>query len=181
MTVEFNQDYQLHETPDSDPGHSEVVDEQLNEDIEAWLSAENKWRAEEDLRKHMAEVQRDWEHFLRDSGRTSASLLKGVNRVYSTAETGAFFDKSNQWMYWGMRKNVFTYKDGSTIHPERVGGGGRRRFTLPVIREIALSCYRRGNLTEAQLEVVLTRIVMAASGDYTPQVPESKDSAKAAE
>ena len=125
------------------------------------------------------------------------NLLDGVERVYSTSEAARFFDKSNQWLYWGMRNGIFTYPpdtplsvDDVVIHrqtsargkvtaisqktltvvwdassleyevdpsevfklitPERIGKGGRRRFTLPVIRDIALSCYWRGNLSEDQ-------------------------------
>ena len=78
-------------------------------------------------------------------------LLDGVDKVYSTSEAARFFDMSNQWLYWGMRNNVFTYLDGTPIQPERIGKGGRRRFTLPIIREIALSCHRRGNLKQEGL------------------------------
>lgn len=78
-------------------------------------------------------------------------LLDDVEKVYSTSEAARFFDMSNQWLYWGMRNNVFTYLDGTPIQPERIGKGGRRRFTLPIIREIALSCHRRGNLKQEGL------------------------------
>jgi hypothetical protein len=75
-------------------------------------------------------------------------LLDGVEKVYSTSEAARFFSMSNQWLYWGMRNNIFTYLDGTPIQPERIGKGGRRRFTLPIIREMALSCHRRGNLKQ---------------------------------
>lgn len=121
----------------------------------------------------LAEVQRSWDEF-----RTKAAmrafgeevLLNGVEKVYSTAKAAGFFGKSNQWMYWGLRQDdpgaqVFTYKDGTPILPERVGKMGKRRFSLPIIREIALSCWRRGNLTEEELQEVMAKILLAEFGE----------------
>jgi hypothetical protein len=96
---------------------------------------------------------------------TNQELLAGVEKVYSTSEAAQFFGKSNQWLYWGMRNNIFTQPDGSKIEPERIGKGGRRRFTLPVIRDIALSCYRRGNLKEPELKDIMVKIARAEQGE----------------
>lgn len=96
---------------------------------------------------------------------TAQEMLAGVERVYSTSEAAKFFGKSNQWLYWGMRNNIFTQPSGATIEPERIGKGGRRRFTLPVIRDIALSCYRRGNLKEPELKDIMVRIARAEQGE----------------
>jgi len=92
-------------------------------------------------------------------------VLAGVEKVYSTSEAAKFFGKSNQWLYWGMRNNIFTHPDGTVIVPERIGKGGRRRFTLPVIRDIALSCYRRGNLKEPELKDIMIKIARAKHGE----------------
>lgn len=86
-----------------------------------------------------------------DAKPDEGKILDGVEKVYSTSEAARFFSMSNQWLYWGMRNTVFTYLDGTPIQPERIGKGGRRRFTLPIIREIALSCHRRGNLKQEGL------------------------------
>ncbi|QZE10494.1 hypothetical protein SEA_SCOOBYDOOBYDOO_177 [Mycobacterium phage ScoobyDoobyDoo] len=92
----------------------------------------------------------------------------GVQPFYSTTEAAQFFDKTNQWLYWGLRKEsngkpidpVFVYPDGTPIEPERVGDPkeGRRRFTLPIIKDILLSNYRRGNVEPDELKKVLRRI-----------------------
>jgi len=104
---------------------------------------------------------------------TDEELLSGagVEQVYSTNEVGDFFDRSNQWLYWGLRSEngkppVFQYEDGTPIVPERVGDPdlGRRRFTLPIIKEILLSAYRRGNVTPEELKKVLRRIRIAEMG-----------------
>jgi hypothetical protein len=141
---------------DDAPGGGEIVRYEDNE-IELATPAQIR-----------ADVQRKWDdfrvraisqHFDRDS------LLDGVEKVYSTSKAAAFFGRSNQWMYWGLRNGIFTYKDGTPILPERIGKGGRRRFTLPIIREIALSCYRRGNISEEELQDIMAKILLAEFGD----------------
>lgn len=72
-------------------------------------------------------------------------------RFYSTGEVARFFGKSTQWVYWGMRSGVFVHSDGAVIEPIRIGRGGRRRFTIPMLREMARACYRRGILAEDEL------------------------------
>jgi hypothetical protein len=104
---------------------------------------------------------------------TDEELLQeaGVEQVYSTNDVADFFDRSNQWLYWGLRSEdgkppVFSYEDGTPIVPERVGDPtiGKRRFTVSIIEEIALSAYRRGNLNPEQLKKVLKRVRIAKLG-----------------
>lgn len=92
-------------------------------------------------------------------------LMAGVEKVYSTAQAAEFFGKSNQWLYWGLRNNIFVDVTGEAIEPVRIGKGKRRRFTLPIIREIALACYRRGNLKEDELKAILRKILIAEHGE----------------
>ncbi len=82
-------------------------------------------------------------------------------KFYSTSEAAKFFGKSAQWVYRGMRQEIFTYPKGSIIEPIRIGTGGRHRFTLPVLRDMARSCYRRGILSEEQAEAVLAQLARA--------------------
>lgn len=89
-------------------------------------------------------------------------------RFYSTGEVARFFGKSPQWVYWAMRTGVFTRPDGTAIEPMRIGKNGRRRFSLPVLREMARACYRRGIVGEDELLdllVVLERAEGEAQGD----------------
>lgn len=107
----------------------------------------------------------------------SEQALSGVDKIYNTEDAAAFFpgksgkdgkSKSDQWMYWGLRNKVFIYADGSPIEPKQISGKGKRnryRFTLPIIEEIALSCYRRGNLKEEELKEVFRRILIAKYGE----------------
>lgn len=115
-----------------------------------------------------ARVKKDWEDFRRKvvvDRLDPTALLEGVEKVFSTAEAAEFFGRSNQWIYWGLRNEIFTYVDGTLIQPERVGKLGRRRFTLPIIREIALSCYRRGNMSQEELESIMAKVLLSEWGE----------------
>ena len=90
----------------------------------------------------------------------------GVEPIFSTSEAAEFFDRSNQWLYWGLREHVFTHEDGSPIDPDRIGDPvkGRRRFTVPILKEIMKSSYRRGNVDQDQLKSIMRRIKFAEKG-----------------
>jgi hypothetical protein len=78
-----------------------------------------------------------------------------------TGDVARFFGKSVQWVYWAMRTGVFVQPDGTPIEPIRVGRNGRRRFTLPVLRDMARSCYRRGIVSEEELLDLLAVLARA--------------------
>lgn len=68
-------------------------------------------------------------------------------------------------MEWTNETGTLVFKYfADPIEPIRLGLTNRRRFTLPVIREIALSCYRLGNFKEDELKSVLKRIFVAEFG-----------------
>lgn len=101
-----------------------------------------------------------------------------AEKFYSSAEVAKnFFGKSTQWLYWGYRDKdsegnkvtpVFVYEDGSLIEPIKIGKGNRRRYTPSIIREMALACYRRGNLKEDELREVLGKIAAAEKDELVP-------------
>lgn len=90
----------------------------------------------------------------------------GVEPIFSTSEAAEFFDRSNQWLYWGLREKVFVNENGQPLIPDWVGdmSRGRRRFTIPIIREIARSSYRRGNFDLEHLKKVMIRARYAELG-----------------
>lgn len=90
----------------------------------------------------------------------------GVEPIFSTTEAAEFFDRSNQWLYWGLREGVFADEDGAPLDPQRIGDPvrGRRRFTLPIIKDIMRSSYRRGNIDPEHLRVIYRRIKYAERG-----------------
>jgi len=75
---------------------------------------------------------------------------------YRTADVARLFRKSQNWVRWALRNNVFVRKDGTPIKPIRVGESSRRRFTLPLLHDMAKAAYRRGILDEVELEAVLS-------------------------
>ncbi|QDH91780.1 hypothetical protein SEA_PHRAPPUCCINO_105 [Mycobacterium phage Phrappuccino] len=107
---------------------------------------------------------------------TSAPLK--LEKTYSSEEVAKkFFGKSTQWLYWGMRDKdaegnaitpVFVYEDGTPIEPKKIGKGQRRRYTLPIIKEMAAACYRRGNLKEPELRKVFAKIEAAEKDELIP-------------
>jgi hypothetical protein len=96
--------------------------------------------------------------------RPISSLVAGVERWYSAAETAQFFGRTNQWMYERLRKHKFRYKNGDEIEPIYLDNGWAR-FTTAIIREIALSCYRSGTVKRPELEVILARLEQADVGE----------------
>ena len=74
---------------------------------------------------------------------------------FGTADVARLFRKSQNWVRWALRNNVFMRKDGTPITPVRVGESSRRRFTLPLLHDMAKAAYRRGILDEVELEGVL--------------------------
>ena len=74
-----------------------------------------------------AEVQEALKHSWDDFRRAmlakefdEETLLEGVEKSYSTSQAAKFFGRSNQWLYWGLREGIFTYKNGDP-DPARAG------------------------------------------------------------
>ena len=92
--------------------------------------------------------------------------MAGIEPIVSTTEAAEYFDRTTQWIYWGLKpdektgEHVFVWPDGSPIVPDRVGDSvnGRRRFTMPILRAILTSSYRRGNIDPGELKTVIRRI-----------------------
>lgn len=125
------------------------------------LTKRQREKAERELARRNDEVARIEEM-------TDEDLLAeaGIEPIFSTTEAAEFFDRSNQWLYWGLREGIFTDASGKPIDPERVGNSenGRRRFTLPIIREILKSSYRRGNFEDDEVKKIVRRIKYAELG-----------------
>lgn len=102
-----------------------------------------------------------------DSRPQSAEHLPARTKLYSSAEVARnFFNKSTQWFHYGAgstgRKDadadpLFVYPDGTPIEGVLIGKR-KRRYTLAHIEAIAECWYRRGNLTEEELQAVLDKV-----------------------
>lgn len=77
-------------------------------------------------------------------------------RRFTTAQAAALLGKSPNWVLRGVREQFFVYPDGSAIEPLRQPNSNRRTLTVPMVRAIAWSAYRRGTLSPQRLEEVLT-------------------------
>lgn len=93
---------------------------------------------------------------------TTAGLLEdaGVTKTYSTGDVAQFFGKTDQWVYWVLREGVLDRED-NRLEAKRVGKSKRRRFTLDLIRKMAVSLYDRGTLPEDGLREVLLKLAKA--------------------
>lgn len=110
----------------------------------------------------------DWEPEIDVSKMTDTELLAeaDVEPIVSTSEAAEYFDRTSQWIYWGLKPDPdtgeirFVWPDGTPIVPDRIGEGSnsRRRFTMPIMRAILQACYRRGNVTDAELKRIIRRI-----------------------
>jgi hypothetical protein len=107
---------------------------------------------------------------------SDTSLVSGIKRWYSAAETAKFFARTSAWIYDRLNRGKFTYEDGSPIVPRKVGDGPRprMRFDSELIREIAQSMYRDGTVKFIELEVILRRLA-DAEADGTIYDPDLED------
>lgn len=79
-------------------------------------------------------------------------------RRFSTAETAALLGKSTSWVSRGLREKAFVFPDGTPVGPLRQRDGRGHCFTVPMVRAIALSAFRRGSLGGQRLEEVLAAL-----------------------
>lgn len=93
-------------------------------------------------------------------------IQAGVEKTYSTRGAAELIGRSPQWIYWGLKPaeegggDIFRDDEGNPIRPSQVGGAkGRRRYTLPVVKEMAIAAYKRGNLSKDLLRDALERIL----------------------
>lgn len=86
------------------------------------------------------------------------AVIHPKERYLSTAEAAALFGKSRGRVSRGLREGAFRYADGAAVEPIRIGNGGRHRFSVPMLRAMAWSAYRRGGLSPQQLEEVLAEL-----------------------
>lgn len=143
-----------------------------------------KWAKEKRARieSRLSELVGNYERQQQILDMPDSSLVAGIERWYSAAETARFFGRTNQWIYDRLRKEKFRYRDGTFIKPiqfsekvtfikkdpetgekeevteERLGP---YRFTLPLILEIAQSCYRDGTVKMNELKVIRRRVAEA--------------------
>lgn len=140
----------------TDGGFNEI-DYALRAEVRAVDELDNAALSAAGVRTLFAEIERELaaaEYTVpappRPAGRTPVRAGAGEKR-YSIGEVARLFGQSVQWIDWALRSGIFVRTDGTAIEPERVGKSRRRRFSLPVLREMAQACYRRRIVSEDEL------------------------------
>lgn len=157
------------EWSESDSGQGEMV---VPDGVQAeWVESTPEWvptepvdgtvqvpQNEDAIAKEIAELDK--------ASDSNLMAMADIEPIVSTTEAAEYFDRTSQWMYWGLKpdaetgEHVFVWQDGTPIVPERIGDPvtGRRRFTMPILRAILQASYRRGNIESGELQTVIRRI-----------------------
>jgi hypothetical protein len=127
-------------------------------------AAEKRQRIEDRLTQLLGNYERQKE--LLDM--PESTLMAGIERWYSAAEAARFFNRSNQWIYDRFNKGKFRYRNGEPIVPIYTNidvKKPRARFTLELIREMALSLHRDGPVKMDELKIIMGRVAAAELGE----------------
>ena len=92
----------------------------------------------------------------------------GIQPTYSAREAAVLLGRSHSWLDQRLRAGQFMLPDGTKVEPRRTAGG-YRRFTLAMLKDIALCCYRHRWFTMDALKLVLRELAIAAyrdTGEY---------------
>ncbi len=76
--------------------------------------------------------------------------------------------RSYSWLGQRMRRDEFVRPDGTIVQPLRTPGG-YRRFTLEMLKDVALSSYRHGWFSMDKLKSTIRELFVAAhdaTGEY---------------
>jgi len=101
-----------------------------------------------------------------DPTRVIASL--DVEPTYSAQEAAAFLGRSCSWFDQRLRAGQFVRPDGSTVEPLRTPGG-YRRFTLGMLKDVAVSSTNQGWFSLEELKFSLRELLIAVhqqTGEY---------------
>jgi hypothetical protein len=88
----------------------------------------------------------------------------GLEPTYSAREAAALLGHSYSWLDQGLRNNKFALLDGTVVRPLRTPGG-YRRFTLAMVKDIALRSYRHGWFSMDKLKSTFFELARAAYDD----------------
>jgi hypothetical protein len=88
----------------------------------------------------------------------------GVEPTYSAREAALLLGRSYSWLDQRVRKDQFVLRDGTVVRPLRTAGG-YRRFTLAMLKDMALSSYRHGWFSMDKLKFAFRELAMAAYRD----------------
>ncbi len=99
---------------------------------------------------------------------TKAITSLDVEPTYSARQAVAFLPRSYSWLDQRLRQGQFHLPDGRTVRPTRTSGG-YRRFSLAMVRDIAVCSTNAGLFSLEELKFTLRKLLVAAeqqSGNY---------------
>jgi hypothetical protein len=88
----------------------------------------------------------------------------GSKQTYSAREAAVLLGRSYSWLDQRLHEGQFALPDGTVVQPLRTPGH-YRRFTLAMLKNIALGSYRHGWFSMEKLKSLLRKLAMAAYGD----------------
>jgi hypothetical protein len=91
---------------------------------------------------------------------TTVIAALGLEPVYSAKAASRLLGRSYSWLDQRLRAGEFTLRDGTTVQPLRTPGG-YRRFSLPMLEDIAVSGYRSGWFSMDELEFAIGELLTA--------------------
>jgi hypothetical protein len=95
---------------------------------------------------------------------TTPITALGVEPTYSAREAAALLGRSYSWLDQRLRAGQFILPDGTKVEPRRTPGG-YRRFTLAMLKDIAISSYNHHWFSMDKLKSTLRELAMAAHRD----------------
>ncbi len=105
-----------------------------------------------------------------DPAQVIASL--DLEPTYSAREVAAFFPRSYSWLDQRLREGQFSLPDGRTVKPMRTSGG-YRRFSLAMVRDIAVCSTNAGLFSLEELKSTLRNLLVAAQQQMgTCKIPD---------
>jgi len=85
----------------------------------------------------------------------------GLEPTYSAREAAVLLGRSYSWLDQRLRQDQFTLPDGTVLEPLRTPGG-YRRFTIAMLRDIALCGYRHHWFSMEKLKSTFYQLAIAA-------------------
>jgi hypothetical protein len=95
---------------------------------------------------------------------TTLIAALGVERTYSAHEAAALLGRSYSWLDQRVRNDEFVLPDGTVVRPFRTPGG-YRRFTLAMLKDIAICSRNHHWFSWEKLQTTLRELAVAAHRD----------------
>jgi hypothetical protein len=90
--------------------------------------------------------------------------IAGLEPAFSAREAAVILRRSYSWLDQRVRNGEFTLPDGTVVEPLRTAGG-YRLFTIEMLQEIAMCCYRHHWYSYGELNLAFRKLAIAVYGD----------------